>query len=483
MQQNRNYYDLVCDTILNSNLQRNFLFVESENFNNKSQVLTTKEFEILGGLAYLHGLSFTTQRGELNKEAMLNFNARMEVVKLSKEELESFVSLIDGLTEQTLIDANVRQEALLLKPTKIDTRKFLHILDGILQCSAYDVEISEELHRFTNLEELDYSDLLKIHKTIFEKLDINGGILLEFSKLMELPNVKEEYEKAIHYFDLQKYSLISYDAIMSLKEWFDAEPELMKIYASTSDVSNLRSNSEIDAEFLANNVKPNVPQESKFGREEINPALTDEFLRATLMESGRGQELLNLATPQDVIQAFENLLENEELLPTIFQFLRARVSVGRQDLTEVYGFDCTPIVDEYKKRYLEIKTKMRADLEKYHQDIDSAVLKTINEILNSVIETLVVSGVETKGYMLQQLTESQIKTYKHLHQFLALVEKSKLVGIGFERYVELVNFIRENIEVKSIFAIAENFDTDQMHMNYSKGILDFYLGKDADNLQ
>lgn len=472
--QQKNYYDIVVETLLNAekNNEKLFLTEKGEIFNNGERTLTPKEYEILGAIAYLYNVSFISQNGEMNKEAMTNFNMRIESCNVTKEELKNFHTLLMTLEVKPLFEANENQQKLITDLADINVSGFIGIFESLVKNSTFNIALSEDIDRMCNLTEINYSDLLKMQQTIYEELNLVGDSLELIPQLLSQPNVQEELNKASYYFDLQKFALISYDAVLSLREYFESQPTILETYVDV-DTETLRPLVEIDAEILANTVQENV-EEKVQDTVEIDTKDTDRFLHAYLKEVFPSQVTTELNCAEDVIKAFDVILQNDDQLPKAYQFMRANMETNRSVLSEIYGFDCTPIIDEYRTRYEEMRLEMKQNLERYHQDIEPSMLDIVANLVNHAIKSIVIEGAEKKSYLLQQLLENQIVTYKHLHQILGLIETCDVDGRNYTDYVVLVDFLNTNMKIKEVFDLVQDFDLKNMHINYTKAVLDFY---------
>jgi hypothetical protein len=469
-------YELCGAIVLNAN--RNGMFENVEKYNSGEKKLTPEEYELLGSIAFFHGLQFTTQRNSFTKKTMENFQMRMNAHKIDLEFQEKIRNFIEAVDVSIIVDGNEVMKNLIISTITADSEHVRYIQNSfksIVEFAVFDISLSEQVFSLANKKELTYSDILMMNKLIFDDFDLVTDSIEYIDKLYANETFRSELVTASKHYDSTKFSFVFLDSIITLKEWFAEFPLLSDTYIDVDTETIVDLENVEDFSMLKNADEIIKPKETII----VDPKLTDEFLRSVLMESKQGVDLNALENADQLFVAINDVLNNEDLLPSVYKFLHASLNVNRTNLNEVYGFDISVFIEMVNKVYLGLRKDITEITIDFLNEIDIDKHEELIDLVDGTIRAIIMNGSEKKGYLMNQLDSNQIQTINHLHQILGLIETCNIVGgRGYENYVGLLSYIEERTpEIKNIFNKIENTERIKMEINYYKAVLDFFNQK------
>lgn len=108
-------------------------------------------------------------------------------------------------------------------------------------------------------------------------------------------------------------------------------------------------------------------------------------------------------------------------------------------------------------------------------EIPADNLQKIVIYVNGLIKSCFIDGKERKAFLMQQLYENQITTYKHLHQTIGLIEECKISGKRLNSYINLRNYLLENEELfVKIFDEVAKIDVYQTKISLYGALREFF---------
>lgn len=467
----KSLYDIVTELALTAD--RTNMFTEVEKFNSGERKITLAEYEFLGAVSYLHGLQFVNQRGSFKQETMKNFHMRMKATNIDFEFLERFRNFMEAVSVGVIDEGfELSKSAILSNAILTDEAKEVinFNFNEIIVYSSFDVKISEQIYQLASLHEFTYSDLLMINKVIFENLNFVADAFEHIDQIWNNEEFKAQIAIASNYFDLTKFGVVYVDEILTLKEWYDANPLLSADYIDV-DVENI-----ID---VFEDVSENKQQGKKKERPTVEPVAhteTDKFARAILIESSPTSELNKIENSDDLFEAVTQAHDNQDIIAGFYQFIVANQKNNRtEDLSTVYGFDVSPFIATVKTKYDGLRAQLRKVSAEFLDEIEPEKLDTIVGYLNGAISSVIIDTKEKKAYFQQQLESNQIATINHLYQMLGLLETGDILGNGYKNYVFLLNYVEQSApEIKTAFDNIEGIEDLKISVNFYKAVYEFF---------
>lgn len=472
-QQLNMFYDTNKTRILNSDVNGILDSMIESNF----KVISKEHFEILGSIAYMYGMDFITQKEHFNKMIMSNWCLRMKDVNLDAETLTKFQLVVSKITVELIGETKDNLKELLLKEAKFEFNVFKHIklnIDTIIKNSTFAVGFCVDVNDLYRATKYTYGDLLKINKLIYESLTFPGKYFPQLVAIQTNNEWIKNIQKASEYYDLQKFSLIYFESLLTVKEFFGIECETNKNYleflVDDSKLETIEIPSTVPAKSEVENVIDTIDT-----TEPVDPA--ESINDTDIFVAGVFEEKLEkkIETVADLIQVQDEILNQEDLVQYVYQFVKNRASLNRKSFEDVFpGINKTEFLEQINTLYNGFADEYKRLAERYMQDIPKDDKIKMIHYVNDIIRSVIVSDTERKAYLLQQFAENQIHTYKQLQQIVGLIEECDICGHSINAYISLRDFMNINTEISEIFESGTNLDFLQTKLSYYKAIIDFY---------
>ena len=477
-QQEANYfYKTIKNRILNTDIEKNFQSIISNGY-----VINEKQFELLGNIAYMYGIEFTTQRDVLNKKVMENWILRMKDFNLTEKLLLDFEDIVKNVKVENFESTKDKLKNLILKNVKF-TDSNLHLvktnINTILRESTFSVIYSVDIDELLKTKIFTYGQISKINKIIYENININGKTFKNLRNLFSIEEYTKALNKGSEYFDSQKFAFVYFDSVLTLREWFENKNESTSIYLNLLEttpekIDDLDIKSPVLEFPEIKNVSENLTKEEI---KKESPNNTDIFLRGVLIENNNKQ-ILNV---DDLIQGFQDVIENEDLIQSVYKYIKSNLSKNRTKFEDVFGFDKQEFINKLNFLYADKSEKYKIIVNKYVSEIETTKLDKIVNYINDTITSLSIDDAQKKSYLFQQLNENQIFTFKQLQQIIGLIEQCDIHGTEINSYISLRDYLENNIDFKEIFDSVGDIDTLQVEISFYKAITDFYSVEILDN--
>lgn len=441
-----------------------------------NEKLNTKEFELVGMFSYILGIDYISQKTNYNQLVTTNVINRINALNLldKTESIEIFFQIMENMNISLIEESKEKMKNQVSEKLKdlngadiIDIRMQLtQIINNSLIPIRFILDVNEILERKINT----YQDILKLNSFIYNEFEISGDSIDGISKLYKNKSFISSLDTASKYFDNQKFSFIYFDSILSLSEYQKAEnnPSILNFLENEELIKELPTLEEI-GEKLKNEAVKTEPVE-EIVHELVDANLTDEYLKAVLQENAN----IKIKTEKDFEKAIDSLVENDELVQQVYQFIKIKISDNRKDSSEIYGDDINTIAvvsekeEEVKNAYVDLVTR-------YTMEIPADNLQKIVIYVNGLIKSCFIDGKERKAFLMQQLYENQITTYKHLHQTIGLIEECKISGKRLNSYINLRNYLLENEELfVKIFDEVAKIDVYQTKISLYGALREFF---------
>jgi len=473
-QQANMFYDSTKARIVNSDINK----ILDSIIDQKFEKLTKQNFEILGSVAYMFGMDFMTQKKSFNKMTISNWCLRMKDMGLNAETISRFQYVLSNINVETIEKTKDSLKNLMLKEAKFEFNNLKQLklnIDSIIKTSTFPVGFATEINDLLKSTKYTYGDLLKINKFIYENLTISGKIFPKLNAIHGNIEFSKNINKASEYYDLQKFSLIYFDSLLTLKEWFEIETFATKdTYIQYLEDNSLIENiiEPTETEKVIENIEVNNPENISKTISEATPEETDLFLHNILMEKYNTDDFGN---SDSVISSILMCSEDEDLVQHVYQFVKTRKELNRIDFKNVYNFDKSELLTKLDLQYKSIAEEYKKLVETYVKEFTPEEKSKIVNYINDIITSLVIDNSEKKAYLFQQLNENQVHTYKHLQQMLGLIEDCNIAGNSINSYISLRDYLNLNEEIASVFESIQQIDNLQVKLSLLLAFQEFYL--------
>jgi len=435
--------------------------------------INTEPFVLLGGLAYLVGIDFTSSK-YLDINICNNVKKRFDEINLSDDEIKLFSSCMSIIQEKHILEAKDSLKELINKrvnPDNITLNVNLLRADilNILNNSIYPVSMAMGVEEIKSNQKLTYHDYLKINSLLQKQCKIPGNLIKKLIKIYGNPLYAAIMEKSKKYFDEQKFAVIYLDSILSIVE---SNAKILKNYGLTSIIETILIESTLlnweDINLVTDNLKKKETEEAENKKSDyvqdetvdINDLMDnhpDLFVSEILKDLSKKNEL----TIDDILLAIDKLVDDgDDYSQHIFTYLR-KLFKDRKNVTFSKLYPNVKYIDLMKSlenNYNTSKDIYEGIVELTCKEIPSEILTKVVGYINLTISGLILVDDNQKQYLVSQMVENQIKTYKQLQQIVGLIESCDLKGSDAMNYVALYRFLKENTEIEKVFEESDKLD-------------------------
>lgn len=495
--QNANpFADKIKEIILASNadgsLETSILSINEKLKSVEPQELTSKEFILLGGMSYYVGLDFC-QQSILDKKIVNKFIERFKIFNFSEATINAFQEIISN---ENIIQGIERPKDLLkeevldtIKATQLEINDMRILINTIFKNSIFPSIYSHSINEIINTKKYTYHDIITINNILQQNINVKGSQFKNLIKLYGNKTFTKALADADTIFNNSKFAIVYYDSIIScvecqkrfkntnitnfLQEGFidtyDFEIEANK--EKTEEVKDVEKDKNDENEKrIARENELNILQ-NKYPRKFIIGVLCD-FLKVTKFEN-----------PVQIIEAIENAVQNQDYVQHIYHYLKANQEKAHQfadgeNLADDFGLIAEQ-VEEVRSiivdKIAELRGETKALTEILLKELPAEKLPNIINYVNNVIESLVVFGMNEKGYLLSQIQQNQISTYQHLQQILSIVESQNIDGSKINNYVVLYDYLETQTDVKTVFESTGKLEGMYNKLAFYQEIRNFFF--------
>lgn len=446
---------------------------------NEAKDLSITQFELLGSLAYLTGIDFTGQTDKLNPKVLSNVTKRFVDQNLTFEIWEKFIEIINILHIDNLIEP---KEAIKIGVTKeipvtAQTTKLKHEITTIIKNSFIPVKFAANTDLLLKAKKLTYMQLLNFNSLVYEQMPLKGSTLSLVVNLFKTDLLKELMFEASEKFDNQKYAIIYFDSLITLAEFNNTKQISADVLFNENLINELLEIEKTEALTEKPKLEVVTEEATESEKPEISIDDTDNFLRASLEESLERK----IETSQDLIDGFRLVADNDDLMQHVYRYIRANQTKGRSAFEDIYTFPLNEVTDYYTDLLKSNVEKYNDLLLRYITKIPENIFTRIVNNVNDVIKSLLISNSEHKGYLIQQLFENQITTYKQLHQTINIIESCEIEGSKINNYVALRDMIIYNDDIVNIFEESIEIEKIKLELQFFTAVKEFFLPTPKEN--
>lgn len=451
---------------------------------NETKNLSITQFELLGSLAYLTGIDFTSQTDKLNPKVLSNVTKRFVDQNLNFEIWKKFVEIINILHIDNLIEP---KEAIKIGVTKeipltAQTIKLKHEITTIIKNSFIPVKFAANTDLLLKSKNLTYMQLLNFNSLVYEQMPLKGSTLTLVVNLFKTDLLKDLMFEASEKFDNQKYAIIYFDSLITLAEFNAAKQISVDVLFNENLINELiesEKNEESQESQEITKLEVVTEEATELEKPEISINDTDNFLKASIEESLERK----IETSQDLIDGFRMVADNDDLMQHVYRYIRANQTKGRSKFEDVYTFSLNEVTDYYIDLLKTNVEKYNKLLLRYIEKIPENLFNRLVNSVNDVIKSLLISNSEHKGYLIQQLFENQIETYKQLHQTINIIESCEIEGSKINNYVALRDMIIYSDDIVNIFEESIELEKIKLELQFFTAVKEFFLPTPVENIE
>lgn len=440
--------------------------------------LNSSEFETVGNIAYFIGTDITSMQ-YISKQVIENMRKRFEEFPFTGNDI-LLINKMFKLVKLNLFE-DAKEEMKNLINSEIvcsDKMALLNIVTSIknnLKKNEFPVKFAIDVQNICTKSKFCYNDLLKFNSLINQQYTVYGKNLKSIQKLYCDKSYNNMMEVALYYFDLQKYAVVYLDNILSVGEMLEnfKEENILSLlndecfneykfeFNTFEDVLNHIEQMEVE-ETMKSEVKAEAKEDVETGDDEICGSgdeleesdfnfanKPDMFIKAVLEEISETE-----LTSKEIFESTINsVIDTEDRLSNLYQYMaKYKNFENRVPFEEIYTKLNKEEISQYITDNIEANKKVyEGTLAKLLNLIPDDNINRIITYVNNCIEELCIYEAEDKGYLMTQLMENQITTWKHLQQIIGLIEKQNILGNGYQTYCDLANYLETKTEAKQIF--------------------------------
>lgn len=481
--------EILLTNVANGNMEKCILSVKDKLLSEESKELTNEEFILLGGMSYFVGLDFC-QQPVLDKKIVSKFIERFKIFNFTQATIDAFQEIISN---ENIIQGVERPKDLLkeeilntIKATQLEINDIRILVNTILKNSIFPSIYSNNINDIINTKKYTYHDIITINNILQQNINVRGSQLKNLINLFSNKTFNKILEEADTIFNNSKFAIVYYDSIISCVEFQKRYSNLKMIdflnqeyfdkYDFEIEVKKSEENKTQDAEDIEN--------EKRIAREnELNTLQNKhprKFVVGVLCDFLKIEKFEN---PVQILEAVEKASENQDYVQHIYHYLKANQSKAQifadgESLADDFGLTFEQ-VEEVRKLIIdkisELRGETKALTEILLKELPKEKLPIIVNHVNNVIESLVIFGMEAKGYLLSQLSQNQISTYQHLQQLLSIIEQQNIEGSKINNYVVLYDYLETQTDVKTVFENTGKLDGMYNQLAFYQQIRDFFF--------
>lgn len=471
----------------------NFYFDKISNYlkttNNKQSVflrendgkISLKDFELYGSMAYILGLDFTSQRDTLVWSTLAKVTKRLQENNVTQADYITFVRKMRELDLSLLEEPKEKMKNRISDGigNSAENTVLIMAIKNIMKVSSLPVQFAVETEKMMKASSgtaFTYHNLLQFNSLFYEQIDLDANCIDMIKQLLTSENYSNLLKEASERFDNQKYAIIYLDSIHTLYEFLSLHDNAEELLFNEGFIAMLQEQEEqltdsetTDSENSTDSVD-SLPTQEEYEVPHYELEQTDLFLRSSLEENLQKK----IESSSDLMEALKLVFENQDYMQHVYKFLKMRANINRQPFANTYpevNFEefILAVDGVYNKKAIEYKTIV----EKYAAEIPAEIQHKIVQLTNDTIRALVLDNKDSKGYLIQQVIENQITTYKQLHQTIGLIENCKIKISKLGAYVDLREFIENNTVVSALFQESAGIEDMVNELKFYKEVSDF----------
>lgn len=455
--------------------------------------VTIDEYSMLGFVTYLVGIDMTSSRDVVLKNVAENYRSRFIDNKLNNIVfINILVDVLKVIETKNFEGAKNELKEILQKVIpgdKNELGKMRIAIRNSLKHYAIPVAIAKDLSELVSREKLTYNDVLRYnHVMQIESVFLDGSMkatinILTNQKFVESLQIGEKL------YTQQKFSLVHFDSIISVKELLERIPNCLMFATVPYTEENLSDEKLSEYGIVsqtsqkAATVQEDKNAESKHEIVDTEPKRLPEeepdfFVRACAEEYLKHK----IENVDDFNKAIDMIIDSgSDFLQYFYQYIAYQKNnkENRKKFEEVWSeFTKDELRDSINSVIGKLQSEGKEIAEHLFAEIPEKNRGHIANYVHECIDNLIIVTDEnnsTKSYLLSQFSENGIITYHHLQQIMALIESQYICGAGFTSYCNLYDYISTQTDAKEIFEESEILETNNMKINVYMQLKSFYF--------
>ena len=333
------------------------------------------------------------------------------------------------------------------KNTELIKTSAVRHLQNVIRHAMFPTTQAVNIENYLTKEAWTADDLVKLNTLITTVATHTGESLQYSNELYSEEAFVTALDKAVELYNEGKYAIIFMEAIQSFferVEFFKTQYQDYRVcIGQTLDPEKFVKHEEIENEENQEEVV-NTEEQVKVEQSE-NEELIDnnpeKFIEKMIHEV-TNQEEFDSTTYEKFLSG---LLADEDSLPHVIQYLKAKTSQIEEGKTEFF--------QKFNDEILELQSK---DGEEYRKIVEivcqpvGANAKKINSYIRSVIKCLMIETNQHAQYFATQLVDDSIETWSHFQELITLIDSCKIRGSKISEYAQMFTFIENTTNYPEI---------------------------------
>lgn len=333
------------------------------------------------------------------------------------------------------------------KNTELIKTSAVRHLQNVIRHAMFPTTQAVNIENYLTKEAWTADDLVKLNTLITTVATHTGESLQYSNELYSEEAFVTALDKAVELYNEGKYAIIFMEAIQSFferVEFFKTQYQDYRVcIGQMLDPEKFVKHEEIENEENQEEVV-NTEEQVKVEQSE-NEELIDnnpeKFIEKMIHEV-TNQEEFDSTTYEKFLSG---LLADEDSLPHVIQYLKAKTSQIEEGKTEFF--------QKFNDEILELQSK---DGEEYRKIVEivcqpvGANAKKINSYIRSVIKCLMIETNQHAQYFATQLVDDSIETWSHFQELITLIDSCKIRGSKISEYAQMFTFIENTTNYPEI---------------------------------
>lgn len=336
------------------------------------------------------------------------------------------------------------------KNTELIKTSAVRHLQNVIRHAMFPTTQAVNIENYLAKEAWTADDLVKLNTLITTVATHTGESLQYSNELYSEEAFVTALDKAVEMYNEGKYAIIFMEAIQSFferVEFFKTQYQDYRVcIGQTLDPAKFvkHEESEKSEEIEKNqNFKENQEEieSERVENEELIDNNPEKFIEKMIHEV-TNQEEFDSTTYEKFLSG---LLADEDSLPHVIQYLKAKTSQTEEGKTEFF--------QKFSDEILKLQSK---DGEEYRKIVEivcqpiGANAKKINSYIRSVIKCLMIETNQHAQYFATQLVDDSIETWSHFQELITLIDSCKIRGSKISEYAQMFTFIENTTNYPEI---------------------------------
>lgn len=343
------------------------------------------------------------------------------------------------------------------KNTELIKTSAVRHLQNVIRHAMFPTTQAVNIENYLTKEAWTADDLVKINTLITTVATHTGESLQYSNELYSEEAFVTALDKAVELYNEGKYAIIFMEAIQSFferVEFFKTQYQDYRVcigqtldpekFVKHDNEGEPQAPGQDHEEIEKNpNVKENQEriESERVENEELIDNNPEKFIEKMIHEV-TNQEEFDSTTYEKFLSG---LLADEDSLPHVIQYLKAKTSQTEEGKTEFF--------QKFSDEILELQSK---DGEEYRKIVEIVCqpigvnAKKINSYIRSVIKCLMIETNQHAQYFATQLVDDSIETWSHFQELITLIDSCKIRGSKISEYAQMFTFIENTTNYPEI---------------------------------